>query len=126
MSLAACLDVLDLEELTDESSVFPDPASGRVESLAFRPTGIDPIRLYFSDGILESMAFYDVLMWQRRNIVGSGVEEMCKALGRPPDAIGGPLLIGSEEQRTLEYDDLGLMLWSFNDRVVSVSIGGST
>lgn len=126
VSLAQLDGVLALEELPDEHYDFPDGAGSSRRSLAYRPHGRDDVRMYFSAGVLDSMAFYESLLWRGLDLIGSSLAEVEAVSGRAPDVIGEAIEVGAMWQHTAEFDDLGLMLWLVGERVVSVSINSGS
>ena len=122
MTLAECQSIRGLEEVADEHSTFPDGQNGTAESLAFQPSTDDHIRLYFREGLLESMACYASFEYGGANLIGLLLKDAVALVGREPTQIGEEIELATGRQTTAEFDDMGLILWIQNAHVVSVSV----
>lgn len=113
---------------------FSSPVSGyrmtvglkRDESLDAPGSGwqvyalLDPeMRIYEDSNGIVSIACYDALYYRGSNLMGATVDEAIEIIGRQPSRVGEPLWVSEDEQqRTIEFDELGLMLWFGAERIV--------
>jgi len=80
----------------------------------------EDVRIFTSEGRIISVACYGEFFLEGRNLIGMPYENVEAMLGQEPDEVGDPIPIEDEEQVPIEFDSLGLQIWTVGGVVVSV------
>ena len=121
---------VDLDSYKNRYNLIRDPEladdiSGGWESYVIDCDHYTGIRIDVENGLIVSISCYLKLYFKGKNIIGMSAEDAISLIGESPDKIGDALIVKSEEQTTLEFDKLGLMLWvSTSGIVVSADCSG--
>ena len=85
------------------------------------------VRIDVEKGLIVNVSCDEELLYKGQNLIGMDRDKVLKLIGHPPEAIGEKLIVGDEEQITLEFADLGLMLWvNKSGKVVSADCDDGT
>ena len=74
--------------------------------------------------VVDSVNCFTALIYRGQNLIGIPIKEALDILGQLPD-ISGDKILEDDDEYTVEFDRLGLILWvrEEDDTVVSASVG---
>lgn len=83
-----------------------------------------PVTAYVELGLIESIRCTEECIWNGTNIIGLTYEEFKKLYSNDPDAIESLSVMQEngldQEQEAYDYDELGIQLWVYENKIVTV------
>lgn len=112
---------------SDEISLITQHELARLKdeeigSVGWRVYGLDEsLRVYCAEGKVVSIAVYSVLIYKEKNLIGMDTKDLSSALGAVEIEINETTYCSDGVKEILEVDALGLLVWTRNNHVVSVT-----
>ena len=96
---------------------------GHESKSVYRPKNHCGITIYTNNYLVDSIICDDEFLYGGENLIGKLKVDAVKLVGIEPSEYGEALWVSEDEQQTtVEFDQVGLMLWvNSKDKVVSVT-----